>query len=107
MNIHTRLNSVRTRHQLCLLAALLVWLGIFPACTTPNDAAPLPTSSWGDRYAYEYTPPQKGNMPPGSVPVTVAVVNPSYRETDSALMSDLYTKVARGLTSSMGTDLDK
>ncbi len=46
-------------------------------------------------------------MAAGSVPVSVAVVNPSYRETDSALMSDLYSKVARGFTSSMGTDLDK
>ena len=85
MNISPRLSHVKTRHQLSLLAALLVWLGIFPACTTPNDAPPIPASAWGDRYAYAYSPPQKGNMPPGSVPVTVAVVNPSYRETDSAI----------------------
>ena len=107
MHIRTSLSRVKYRHQLCLLTALLVWLGVFPACTSPEEAAPLPTSTWGGRYAYSYSPPAKGNMPPGSVPVTVAVVNPSYRETDSALLSDIYTKVARGFTSSMGTDLDK
>jgi hypothetical protein len=102
------LSHAKNRHQLLLLAALLVWLGVFPACTTSrNEAPPIPSSSWGDRYAYVYDPPQKGNMPPGSVPVNVAVVNPSYRESDSALMSDIYSKVAKGFTSSMGTDLDK
>lgn len=107
MNIRTSQRHIKIRHQLTLLVALLLWLGIFPACTTTQMAPPLPTSQWGDRYAYSYNPPQQGNMPAGSVPVTVAVVNPSYRETDSALMNELYSKVARGFTSSMGTDLDK
>lgn len=107
MRIPTGLNNIKFRHQLCLAAVLLAWLGIFPACSTPTEAPPLPASSWGGRYAYSYSPPAEGSMPPGSVPVAVAVVNPSYKETDSALMNELYSKVARGFTSSMGTDLDK
>jgi hypothetical protein len=107
MHLRTCLRNPKYRHQAYLLAALLIWLGVFSACTTTEVAPPLPASSWGDRFAYSYSPPQQGNMPPGSVPVTVAVVNPSYRETDSALMNELYSKVARGFTTSMGTDLDK
>lgn len=107
MKIRPDLSQVKFRHQLYLVAALIAWLGIFPACTAPNTAAPLPQSTWGGRYAYSYSPPQTGSVGAGSVPVTVAVVNPSYRETDSALMSEIYAKVARGFTSSMGTDLDK
>jgi hypothetical protein len=107
MHIQTGLKKIKYRHPLGLLAVLLVWLGIFPACTAPNEAPPLPASAWGERYAYSYNPPAQGSMPPGSVPVAVAVVNPSYRETDSALLNNLYSKVARGFTTSMGTDLDK
>ena len=107
MHIRSSLSQIKTRHQLCLLTALLFWLGIFPACSTPNMAPPIPSSDWGGRYAYSYSPPQQGTRPAGSVPVTVAVVNPSYRETDSALMGEIYSKVAKGFTSSMGTDLDK
>ena len=107
MQIRPSLNHIQTRHQLIFLAALLGWLGLFPACTTTQVAPPLPTSAWGDKYAYSYNPPAGQSMAPGSVPVSVAVVNPSYRETDSALMNELYSKVARGFSSSMGTDLDK
>lgn len=107
MQFDPSLSRVKYRHQLCIAAALLAWLGIIPSCSTPDEAASLPQSTWGGRYAYSYTPPQTASMPPGSVPVTVAVVNPSYRETDSALLNEIYSKVARGFTSSMGTDLDK
>ena len=88
---------------------LALWLGSF-ACNQPAAAPPppLPQSPWGGRYAYSYDLP--GNFAkaaPGSVPITVAVVNPSYRESDSALASPMYSGVGKGLTVSMGTDLDK
>jgi len=41
------------------------------------------------------------------VSVTIAVVNPAYKEEESALRNTLYSKVGKGFSTSMGTDLDK
>jgi hypothetical protein len=88
--------------------ALAVWLGVFQACMSAPPPAPLPQSPWGDKYAYSYDLPSTAVVKPaGSVPVTVAVVNPFYKEQESALATELYGKVGKGLSASMGTDLDK
>jgi hypothetical protein len=90
-------------------AGLLLWLGAF-ACSGPKTAPPppLPESPWGGKYAYNYDLPANfEKAKPGSVPITIAVVNPSYKEQDSALASPMYAGVGKGLSVSMGTDLDK
>ena len=109
MRIH--LTSRGSTTLLIASAALggLLWLGTF-ACshTAAAPPPPLPQSPWGGRYAYTYDLP--ANLPKldaGSVPITIAVVNPSYKEADSSLASTLYSGVGKGLTLSMGTDLDK
>src|ERR1035437_3052225 len=87
--------------------ALAVWLGIFQSCSSAPPP-PLPQSSWGDRYAYSYDLPRSAVVrPAGSVPLTIAVVNPTYKEAESALGTELFLKVGKGISASMGTDLDK
>ena len=98
--------------QAAVLAGFAVWLGGsgVVACKGPESTPPppLPQSPWGEGYAYTYDfPAGFVRKEPGSVPVTVAVVNPSYKESDSALASELYLKVGKGLSSSMGADLDR
>ena len=56
-------------------------------------------------YSYSYDPVE--SAPPRSVPVVIAVVNPMYRETDSALMQKAYRNVGKGFSASMGVDMDK
>lgn len=98
--------------QLSVVTALGFWLsgsGLI-GCKGPEYAPPppMPESPWGGRYAYSYDLPSNiTRKDPGSVPVNIAVVNPSYRENESALAGELYIKVAKGFTSSMGVDLDK
>ena len=90
-------------------AGLVLWLGAF-ACSGPQTAPPppLPESPWGGKYAYTYDlPADFATAKPGSVPITIAVVNPTYKEQDSALASPIYAGVGKGLSVSMGTDLDK
>ncbi len=97
--------------QVCALLVLCTWVGLFQACMPPQQqelATPLPVSPWGGKYAYQYDIP--ADMPrkqPGSVPVVIAVVNPEYREKESALDTEIYSKVGKGFSASMGTDLDK
>jgi hypothetical protein len=87
--------------------ALAVWLGIFQSCSSAPPP-PLPQSSWGDRYAYSYDLPRSAVVrPAGSIPLTIAVVNPTYKEAESALGTELFLKVGKGISASMGTDLDK
>ncbi len=94
--------------RLSALLALAVWLIGLHGCITPSIPTPLPQSPWGEIYAYSYhLPPDAVIAKPGSVPVTVAVVDPSYKEEDSALGTKLFSKVGKGLSTSMGTDLDK
>jgi hypothetical protein len=107
IGLSPRLKSISLKGS--VVGGLALWLGSF-ACNQPAATPPpaLPESPWGGRYAYSYELP--GSVPrakAGSVPITIAVVNPSYRETDSALASPLYSGVGKGLTLSMGTDLDK
>jgi len=98
--------------KICLqfgaLLLLGVWLIGIHGCITPQIASPLPQSPWGEIYAFTYHLPSDAVIAkPGSVPVTIAVVNPSYKEEDSALGTPLFAKVGKGLSNSMGTDLDK
>jgi len=52
-----------------------------------------------------YNPPEKKAGVP--VHATIIVVNPSYKEEDSALTNEIYKKVAKGFSASMGIDMDK
>lgn len=96
--------------QVFALLVVFVWIGLFQACMPQQQelAVPLPVSPWGGNYAYQYDIP--AGMPrkaAGSVPVVIAVVNPEYRVKESALDSAIYSKVGKGFSASMGTDLDK
>ena len=95
--------------QLLAAMALGAWLIGSHGCVTQSaPPTPLPQSPWGERYAFSYhLPDEAAAAKPGSVPVTVAVVNPSYKEDESALGTELYAKVGKGVSTSMGTDLDK
>ena len=88
------------------LVGVGVWLFGVPGCVQPYVPPPLPHSNWGERYAFSYEP-QAAAKPAASVPVAIAVVNPAYRVEDSILNAELYRKVGKGLSVSMGTDLDK
>ena len=108
--VHPRFRIIAL--QLSVLGAFALWLGGsgIVACKPPESAPPppLPVSPWGEGYAYSYSLPANAvRKAPGSVPVTVAVVNPSYKESESALSNALYLKVGRGFSTSMGVDLDK
>lgn len=46
-------------------------------------------------------------MPAASVRANIIVVNPFYREPESAFVEAVYAKVGRGFSRSMGVDLDK
>lgn len=93
-----------------LLVAGTVTIGFMLACAesapvAPRQLPPVPSSSWGGSYSYKYEPPEKKN--PASVQATIVVVNPFYKESESALIDPLYTKVAKGFSASMGVDMDK
>jgi hypothetical protein len=96
-------NKIKRLRFFIVAAALLAGVS---GCITPYQPPPLPQSAWGDHYAFSYQP--KGEIKPAaSVPVTIAVVNPSYKVEDSVLAAELYRKIGKGLSASMGTDLDK
>jgi hypothetical protein len=101
--------SFRRHHwyKLAPVLALAAWFGFFPSCATPPAADPLPTSEWGDSYNYSVNLSGLPTRPAASVPINVAVVNPSYKEDESSLVNPLYSKIGRGLAGSMGADLDK
>jgi len=102
------MNLGKSRHQLCLLVLFCTWLGIFPSCSSvANNAAPLPSSAWSGKYAYSYDLSRTGINAPGSIPVSVAVVNPYYRDAESVLTNQLFSSVGKGFSASMGNDLDK
>jgi hypothetical protein len=108
MQIPTREMLRKYRHQMCLLVLFCTWLGILPSCaTSTNTAAPLPSSSWGERYAYSYDLSRTERNDPGSIPVNVAVVNPYYRDAEGAFTNELFSSVGKGFSTSMGSDLDK
>jgi hypothetical protein len=88
-----------------MLAGLMASIGFILACATQQQYTPLPSSHWNDNYFYNFEPPSK--QPPASVKVNVIVVNPFYKEAESAFMDATYAKVGRGFSKSMGVDLDK
>lgn len=93
------------RASVLMLVGLVLTLGFILGCATTPEITPLPISRWNEKYAYNYDPPQK--MPPASVKVNVIVVNPFYREAESAFVDARFAKVGRGFSKSMGVDLDK
>jgi len=88
-----------------MLAGFIASIGFILACATAPQITPLPSSRWNENYAYNYDPPQQ--MRPASVKVNVIVVNPFYREAESAFTDAMYAKVGKGFSKSMGVDLDK
>ena len=108
MNMPEKSLLRRVAQQLPLLALLFLWLGIFPSCqSSAGDAPGLPESAWGERYAFSYDLSKSAQKSPGSVPITIAVVNPYYKEEDSALGTQMFGKIGKGFAASMGADLDK
>jgi hypothetical protein len=83
---------------------------ILACASTPEQPTyartPLPESSWQNGYAYTYARTLE-NSPPASESITIAVVNPEYRVEESALKLEAYRPVGKGLSASMGVDIDK
>jgi len=94
-----------TGASVLMVVGFVLTLGFIQACVTTPEITPLPISHWNEKYAYNYDPPQK--MPPASVKVNVIVVNPFYREAESAFVDTRFAKVGKGFSKSMGVDLDK
>lgn len=90
----------------CLYSGAIVMLGNISGCVTPEVLPPLPQSAWGDRYDFSYQPAGEAKSA-ASVPVTIAVVNPNYKIEDSIFNTEPYRKIGKGLSASMGVDLDK
>lgn len=88
-----------------MLAGFIASIGFILACATAPAITPLPSSHWNENYAYNFDPPQQ--MRPASVKVNVIVVNPFYKEAESAFTDATYAKVGKGFSKSMGVDLDK
>lgn len=99
----TRTRFLKTDENLFKIVFLCILMAsCLLACATP---VPLPTPKWGGKYSYTYNPPD--TSADRSVPLRVLVVNPSFREEESALGSQGLIKVGRGLSKSMGVDIDK
>ena len=96
---------------LCMLGTGIIFLsGCFVAAKqAPQEPLPpLPQAKWGNNFKYSFKLPEDAEKAePGSVPVTVIVVNPWYKEDESALKTPLYTKVGKGFSASMAVDADK
>ena len=90
-----------------IIAGLMTVVGIILACAPPQKqiVRPLPTSQWGGNYSYSYKPPEQ--KAPVSVRATIAIVNPYYKEAESALKDPTYSEVAKGFSKSMAVDIDK
>jgi hypothetical protein len=102
------MNRLATSRVLVICAVAAAWClcaGCQPRNQYAQNTNPPPTSSWGEKYSYSYEPPEK--MGPASVAATIVVVNPSYREAESALQAQVYSKVGKGFSVSMGVDMDK
>lgn len=88
-----------------LVTGLLATIGFILACEPVRQITPLPASHWNDNYFYNYDPPKKAS--PASVHANVIIVNPFYKEAESAFADVTYAKVGKGFSKSMGVDLDK
>ena len=71
----------------------------------------IPVSAWGGTYIFNYsqsaTPTPYENLDKAASKTTIVVTNPTYREDDSDLSIPDYSKVGRGLSTSMGMDMNK
>lgn len=88
-----------------IFIGLFSTIGFILACAPEHRITPMPTSHWNDNYFYNYEPPKK--MAAVSVNANVIVVNPFYKEAESAFADTTYAKVGKGFSKSMGVDLDK
>jgi len=86
---------------LVLLTGILILAGCATLPTAEKSA--LPVSPWGEKYFYKYEPPE--TKAPGSVKITLAIVNPFFG--GGTKIDPIYSKVAEGLSKSMAIDLDK
>lgn len=85
-----------------MVAILLVSCASSPA---PDPrGTPLPQSPWSGGFVFQYPTPQAVAEP---LPISIAVVNPFYREEESAFLAPVYARVGRGLSASMGADFEK
>src|SRR5262245_30943906 len=90
------------------IALALIALGLAGCAAAPYQPPaapdPLPTSHWNGQFVFRINLP-----PPGAAThdVNVAVVNPFYKEEESALLAPTYNKVGKGFSASMGADLEK
>ncbi|OPY86555.1 MAG: hypothetical protein A4E71_01511 [Smithella sp. PtaU1.Bin162] len=95
--------------SIILIIAGIATIAFMLACdqqeTRREILPPPPSSSWGDSFSYRYEPPMKKSAV--SVPATIVVVNPFYKEAESAFADPTYSKVAKGFSASMGVDMDK
>ncbi len=64
----------------------------------------MPQSPWSGGFVFQYRTPQVATQ---VVPISIAVVNPYYREEESAFLAPIYARVGRGLSASMGADFEK
>lgn len=88
-----------------IIAGLVIAVVIMLACAPPQQAVRQTRSSWGENYSYSYEPPEKKVAK--AVPLTIAVVNPFYKDPENALGKEIYSKVGRGFSKSMAVDMDK
>ena len=89
-----------------ICAGMAATIGFILACAPDQyQVTQLPASHWNDNYFYNYEPKQKA--PAASVHANVIVVNPFYKEAESAFADAAYAKVGKGFSKSMGVDLDK
>ena len=89
-------------------AFLLIGLACLGPSCMPMEVGPdnpPPTSAWSS-FSYTFDLKEK-DAPPNSVPITVAVVNAKYKLEESALKMDLYKKLGKGFSASMGVDLNR
>jgi hypothetical protein len=102
------LNNKIAKFSLRAIAVLGLgaWIVGLHGCVPQYVPPPLPHSAWGERYAFSYEPTGEAKAA-ASVPVTIAVVDPAYKVEDSILAAEPYRKIGKGLSVSMGTDLDK
>ena len=106
MRTHVGLDQPLAAARAILLMGLLATLGFnLVACVPQQVITPLPSSHWNDNYFYNYEPPKKAA--PVSIRANVIIVNPSYKEAESAFADATYLKVGKGFSKSMGVDLDK
>ena len=82
-------------------AATITLMACLPP-PAPHVAVGPPTGR--SAYSYSWAPP--ANRPPGSVGLTVTVVNPQWAQ-DSIVLQQAYKNFAAGFTNSLAVDLDK